>query len=94
MRSRAHFSGLRGTAASARRRGGEGIARARKVTSKAIEAAAEAAMAAADPQSDMRGSADYKRVLVRSLVKRAIGVALRRCRGEQVEVSHEYIGRS
>ncbi len=66
----------------------------RKVTSKAIEAAAEAAMAAADPQSDMRGSADYKRVLVRSLVKRAIGVALRRCRGEQVEVSHEYIGRS
>jgi len=66
----------------------------RKVTSKAIETAAEAAMAAADPQSDMRGSADYKRLLVRSLTKRAIGVALRRCRGEQVEVSHEYIGRS
>jgi carbon-monoxide dehydrogenase medium subunit len=66
----------------------------RKVTPKLIEAAAEAAMAAADPQSDMRGSADYKRVLVRSLTKRAIGIALRRCRGEQVEVSHEYIGRS
>jgi hypothetical protein len=31
--------------------------------------------------------------LVRSLTKRAIGVALRRARGEQVEVSHEYIGR-
>jgi hypothetical protein len=38
----------------------------------------------------MRGSADYKRALVSSLVKRAIAIAVRRARGEQVEVSHIY----
>ena len=38
----------------------------------------------------MRGSADYKRTLVGALVKRAIDIAVRRARGEQVEVSHIY----
>jgi carbon-monoxide dehydrogenase medium subunit len=65
----------------------------RKLTPKAIENAAEAAMAAADPQSDMRGSAEYKRALVRVLVKRAIHIAARRARGEHVEAGHEYVGR-
>ena len=41
----------------------------------------------------MRGSAEYKRRLVAVLVKRAIGIAARRARGEQVEASHEYVGR-
>ena len=61
-----------------------------KVTDKAIAAAVEAARAAADPQSDMRGSAEYKRTLVGALVKRAIEFAKRRARGEQVDVSHIY----
>ena len=60
------------------------------VTPKTIEAAAEAARVAADPQSDIRGSVDYKRGLVAALVKRAIQIALRRSRGERVEVSHIY----
>ncbi len=68
----------------------EAALRGQKMTSKSVQAAAEAAMAAADPQSDMRGSAEYKRMLVGALVKRAIDVALRRSRGERVEVSHEY----
>ena len=55
-----------------------------------VAAAAEAAYAAADPQSDMRGSAEYKRALVAALVKRAIDIAVRRARGERVEVSHIY----
>jgi aerobic carbon-monoxide dehydrogenase medium subunit len=71
----------------------EAALRGQKLTPKAIEAAAEAAMAAADPQADMRGSAGYKRVLVRALVKRAIDIAARRARGEHVEASHEYAGR-
>ena len=50
----------------------------------------DAAQAAADPQSDMRGSADYKRRLVGALVKRAIQAALRRAKGESVEVHHIY----
>jgi carbon-monoxide dehydrogenase medium subunit len=60
------------------------------ITDKTLASAAEAARAAADPQSDMRGSAEYKRALVAALVKRAAKVAVRRARGEQVEVSHIY----
>jgi aerobic carbon-monoxide dehydrogenase medium subunit len=67
--------------------------RGRKITPQAIAAAGEAAMEAAQPHSDMRGSAEYKKVLVKSLVKRAIDAALRRSRGEQVKVTHEYVGR-
>jgi len=66
----------------------------RKITPRAVQAASEAAMAAAEPQSDMRGSAEYKRVLIGSLVKRAIEIAARRARGEHVEASHEYAGRA
>src|SRR5580692_7784546 len=68
----------------------ERVLRGRTLTEKAIADAVDAARAAADPQSDMRGSADYKRALVGALVKRAIEIALRRARGERVEVSHIY----
>ena len=61
-----------------------------QVTDRVIAAAMEAARAAADPQPDMRGSAEYKRALVSALVKRAIKIAMRRARGEQVEASHIY----
>jgi carbon-monoxide dehydrogenase medium subunit len=60
------------------------------LSDKAISAAAEAARAAADPHADMRGSADYKRELVASLVRKAIQIAARRARGEQVEGAHLY----
>jgi carbon-monoxide dehydrogenase medium subunit len=67
--------------------------RGKKIDGKAIQRVAEAAREAAEPQSDMRGSADYKRTLVGALVKRAIGIAARRARGERVEAGHEYVGR-
>jgi aerobic carbon-monoxide dehydrogenase medium subunit len=67
--------------------------RGKALTEKSIRAAAEAARAAAEPQSDMRGSAEYKRALIAALVKRAIGIAARRARGESVESGHEYVGR-
>ncbi len=68
----------------------EAALRGQVLNEKTINAAAEAARAAADPQPDMRGSIEYKRTLVATLVKRAINVAARRARGEQVEVSHLY----
>lgn len=68
----------------------ETVLRGRAITEKTVAAAAEAARAVADPQTDMRGSADYKRVLVGALLQRAIWIALRRARGEQVEMSHLY----
>lgn len=64
--------------------------RGRAVTDKTVATAADAARTAADPQSDMRGSADYKRALVAALLQRAIWIAVRRARGEQVESSHIY----
>jgi carbon-monoxide dehydrogenase medium subunit len=71
----------------------EAALRGKPLSEKNIQAASEAARATAEPQSDMRGSAGYKRVLVTTLVKRAIGIAARRARGEHVEVGHEYVGR-
>jgi carbon-monoxide dehydrogenase medium subunit len=68
----------------------EAALRGQTINDKTIKIAMEAASAAADPQTDMRGSADYKRTLVGALVKRTIEAASRRARGEQVEVSHIY----
>jgi aerobic carbon-monoxide dehydrogenase medium subunit len=64
--------------------------RGKSINDKTIATAAEAARAAADPQPDIRGSAEYKRQLVVALVKRAIQIAARRARGEQVEGAHLY----
>ncbi|MCI0352777.1 MAG: hypothetical protein L0Z53_25430, partial [Acidobacteriales bacterium] len=64
--------------------------RGNAVTEASIARAAEAAMAATDPQPDMRGSADYKRALVGALFREAINVAEQRSRGKIVEVSHHY----
>jgi aerobic carbon-monoxide dehydrogenase medium subunit len=68
----------------------EAVLRGQILNDKTIDAAAEAARATADPQDDMRGSAEYKRQLVVALVKRAIQIAMRRARGEQVEGAHLY----
>ncbi len=68
----------------------EGELRGKVLEPQAIERAAEAARSVADPQPDMRGSAEYKKALVAALVKRAIGAAAKRARGERVEVSHIY----
>jgi aerobic carbon-monoxide dehydrogenase medium subunit len=64
--------------------------RGRKIDDKSIATAMDAVREATDPQADMRGSAEYKRALAAALVKRAIEVAVRRARGERVEVSHIY----
>src|SRR6202158_409065 len=73
-----------------RAREAEAALRGQQITPKLIESAADAARAAADPQSDMRGSAEYKRQLVGALVKRATEAALQRARGQQGVVGHIY----
>jgi aerobic carbon-monoxide dehydrogenase medium subunit len=67
--------------------------RGKKIDEKTIQRAAESAREATEPQSDMRGSADYKRVLAAALVKRAIRIAAKRAHGDHVEAGHEYVGR-
>lgn len=55
-----------------------------------IDKAADAAVAAAEPVDDQRGSAEYKLQLVAHLTKRAIGIAAQRAAGQDVYNSHEY----
>jgi len=64
--------------------------RGKKIDDQAVNSAMESVRTEVDPQSDMRGSAEYKRTLAAGLVKRAIAVAVRRARGERVEVGHIY----
>jgi carbon-monoxide dehydrogenase medium subunit len=68
----------------------EAVMRGQPLDEKTAARVMEAARTAADPQADMRGSAEYKRTLVGALVKRAIDIAIRRARGEQVGASHVY----
>lgn len=60
------------------------------LTPDRVGKAAEAAVAASQPFDDQRGSAAFKRHLVGTLVRRAIGIAERRAGGEVVKNSHEY----
>ena len=53
------------------------------LTPALIERAAELAVAAATPISDQRGSADYRRHLVRVLTRRTLTTALERARGRR-----------
>lgn len=75
-----------------RARDAEAALRGKPPNDKTIQAAAEAAREAVEPQADMRGSADYKQALAAALVTRAITIAARRARGEHVEAGHEYAG--
>lgn len=68
----------------------EAALRGKPVSAQSIAAAAEAARAAADPQTDIRGSAEYKKDLVAALVRRAIETAARRARGERAAGGHLY----
>lgn len=53
----------------------------KKLDDAAIQHAAELAAAQSEPMDDIRGSADYKRDLVRVLTTRALNIALNRAKG-------------
>ncbi len=64
--------------------------RGKPLNETVLDLACEAVHEAADPQTDRRGSVDYKKALAAHLTRRAFDAALRRARGERVEVSHLY----
>jgi carbon-monoxide dehydrogenase medium subunit len=64
--------------------------RGRQVTTRLIEKVRDAVMDIAQPQSDVRGSAEYKRQAAGALAKLAVEAAVKRARGEHVEVTHLY----
>lgn len=68
----------------------EDLLRGQAIDSRQLEGVREAVMDIAEPASDMRGSAEYKRHAAGALAKLALDVAWRRARGEHVEVTHLY----
>ena len=71
-----------------RARKAEELLRGKQVDDVLAKQAADQASAEADPFSDIRGSAEYKRHLVGVLFQRALKIALRRAGGEEVETVH------
>jgi carbon-monoxide dehydrogenase medium subunit len=65
----------------------EAALQGKQLTDGVLQEAAEKAAEAASPLEDIRGSEDYKRDLVKVLLKRAASIAMRRCQGEKVEVT-------
>jgi aerobic carbon-monoxide dehydrogenase medium subunit len=83
------YLGVLGLTAT-RVRAAEDLLRSQQVTPQRMASAGDAVMSIAQPQSDMRGSAEYKRHAAGVLTKLALDAALKRARGEQVEVTHLY----
>jgi carbon-monoxide dehydrogenase medium subunit len=65
----------------------EAILVGRRIDESVVRAAAGAAVDAADPMEDSHRSVAYQNELVEVLVRRAIEIAVRRSRGERVDVS-------
>jgi carbon-monoxide dehydrogenase medium subunit len=68
----------------------EQLLKGQAIDDQLIEGVREAVMDVAEPMSDMRGSAEYKRHAAGALAKIALQAAVRRARGEYVEVTHLY----
>jgi carbon-monoxide dehydrogenase medium subunit len=62
-------------------RSAEAFLQGRHLDQASIEHAAELAAAASEPETDLRGSAEYKRDMVRVLTTRALTKALERAGG-------------
>lgn len=69
----------------------EGLLRGKTLTKELFAQAAEAIVEASDPPADSRGSADFKRAVLRSLFIKAAHRALERAGGTQIVGRHEYV---
>ena len=61
------------------------------LTDEKLHQAAGALVELSDPPGDVRGSAEFKRVMLRSLLLRAAHTARQRARGEVIKGSHDYV---
>lgn len=69
----------------------EGLLRGKMLTRANLEQAADAIVAKADPPTDARGSAGFKRKVLRSLFLKAADTAMQRSRGTQIDGSPNYV---
>lgn len=68
----------------------EQLLQGQRIDQRQIDRVREAVMDVAEPMADMRGSAEYKRHAAGALAKLALQAAVRRAKGENVEVTHLY----
>ena len=61
------------------------------LTDEKLREAAEALVDLSDPPTDARGSAAFKRTVLRSLFMRAAHTAIQRAKGEDISGSHDYV---
>jgi carbon-monoxide dehydrogenase medium subunit len=69
----------------------ENLLRGKTLTDDLLRQAAEAIVEASDPPSDSRGSADFKRAILRSLFIKAAHRAMERANGTQIMGKHDYV---
>ena len=69
------------------------LLRGKKISDDSIEAAAQAAQSIAQPISDMRAPAEYRKHLVKVMTKRALWGAIRRAKGKFVPNAVQENGR-
>ena len=69
----------------------EGLLRGKTLTEELLKQAAEAIVEASDPPVDSRGTADFKRAILRSLFMKAAHRAMERAGGTQILGRHEYV---
>jgi aerobic carbon-monoxide dehydrogenase medium subunit len=68
----------------------EDALRGQSITAREIGRVRQAVMDIAEPTSDMRGSADYKRHAAGALAQMAVEAAMKRALGDHAQVSHLY----
>ena len=69
----------------------ESVLQGQSLSKENIEKAAEAIIAASDPPSDSRGSAQFKRSMLHSLFIKAANIAIERAHGVHIIGSSEYV---
>ena len=68
----------------------ENLLRGQKLTRENLEKAAELMVAESEPPADARGSEEFKRAMLRSIVVEAAERALARSKGEEIKGGHRY----
>lgn len=68
----------------------EAVLRGETLTPKNVDMAADIIVAASKPPADARGSEEFKRAMLHSLVVEAVARAVARSRGEAVKGGHRY----
>lgn len=69
----------------------ESALRGEKLTETNLQQAAALIVDASSPPSDSRGSTAFKRAVLTNLFMKAANTAIKRCRGEQIPGSHDYV---